>query len=374
MANGQGFMIPLNEADWGDGGVRDSWCAAPNAWWTNENIYLANSTWGPTDAGVGDEVTITVGVQGLVDSDGTSARARVAGVQAWACLPTTGPTGTAGVVVPSMQAAGPPVWTAGETIMPASNPSEYHVTAGTPPPFAWIPVGTWTPTASDIVAPNTSTHCCLIANCWGVADATGPVSNPGGNPVGAQIPADLAGIDVCTSSYQGQCNIAIVPATGPPSSPYMARFGFVALNPSLRDPTEVVLEVRPVVQEHLDPPILRALQTGHHGSQALAPSASGVNAMRLRHNEHQQERGLAALLREAEEIVEELVEELTHRSRETSRLRLKLPPKGVHPLLCEIELDPNEPPGSVHVFDITQTDRNGRRGGIRIVTVVVPDE
>ena len=49
MANGQGFMIPLNKMDWTNGGVRNNWCAAPNAWWGNENIKLAGGSWGDTD-------------------------------------------------------------------------------------------------------------------------------------------------------------------------------------------------------------------------------------------------------------------------------------------------------------------------------------
>jgi hypothetical protein len=35
-----------------------------------------------------------------------------------------------------------------------------------------------------------------------------------------------------------------------------------------------------------------------------------------------------------------------------------------------IELDPMEPPGTVHAIEITQTDANGARGGIRAGIVV----
>jgi hypothetical protein len=388
MANGQGFMIPLNATDWTNGGVRNNWCAAPNAWWTNENIKLVGGLWGETDAAINQQVTITIGVQGLVDPDGPSVNAIVNGAQAWACLPS--PTaGYAGALVPSMGGpptppppppppSPPPIWAGAQQLTPSSNPSQYRVTTGTPPgsppPFAWIPVGHWTPQPSDIVAPNTTTHCCVIANCWGVADASGPIGNPGGHAVGQQIPPDLAGINVCTDIYQGQRNMTIVPASGPPPQPHLARFGFVAVNPSLREPAEVILDVRPIVQERLDPSILRALEGGPYRDLKFKPVAQGAKTLRLLHNEHKQERGLAELLHEAEDIREEPMEELSHLTHATSRLRVKLPPKGIHPLLCEVQLEPGLPPGSVHVCDITQTDPDKRRGGIRLVTVVVPQK
>jgi hypothetical protein len=384
MANGQGFMIPLNAADWTSGGDRTNWCVAPHVWWTNENIKLVGGSWGDTDAAVDQPVTITVGVQGLVDPGGASVNAIVTGAQAWACLPS--PTaGYAGVLVPSMGGpptppppppppSPPPMWTGAQVLLPSSNPGQYEITAPSPAPFAWIPVGQWKPTPGDIVAPNTTTHACVIANCWGFADATGPVGDPGGTPVGAQIPSDLAGINVCTDIYQGQRNMTIVPTTGPPQEPHMAHFGFVAVNPNLREPAEVILDIRPVVQERLDPSILRALEGGPYRDLTFQPAARAAKTVRLRHNDHTQHSRLAELLHEAEEIIEELIEELRHPSHGTSRLRLKLPPKGIHPLLCEVELEPDLPPGSVHVCDITQTDPGGRTGGIRLVTVVVPHE
>jgi hypothetical protein len=81
---------------------------------------------------------------------------------------------------------------------------------------------------------------------------------------------------------------------------------------------------------------------------------------------------LARLIREAEEILEEVIEAVEHPFPHSSRLRLRLPPNGVQPLLLQLELDDALPPGSVHVFDITQTDSTGKRGGIRVGAIVVP--
>jgi hypothetical protein len=36
-----------------------------------------------------------------------------------------------------------------------------------------------------------------------------------------------------------------------------------------------------------------------------------------------------------------------------------------------VEPDPNDPPGTVHAIEVTQTDANGARGGIRVGVVVM---
>jgi hypothetical protein len=92
----------------------------------------------------------------------------------------------------------------------------------------------------------------------------------------------------------------------------------------------------------------------------------------LSKNDYQCEGWLAQLIREAEEIVEEVIEDIEHPFRRSSRLRLSLPPKGVQPLLLELELDADLPVGSVQALDITQTESTGKRGGIRVGVIVVP--
>jgi len=77
-----GFIIPLNLNDYlsfigKPQGDRTNWCSAPppeikQPWWTNENIQLSGSSLGPTSAKVGDTVSIQVGVQGVLEPDGTT--------------------------------------------------------------------------------------------------------------------------------------------------------------------------------------------------------------------------------------------------------------------------------------------------------------
>lgn len=376
MANGQGFMIPLDQADWTNGGNRTGWCTGSHVWWTNTNITLTGTSQGPTDAAIGDHVTINVGVQGLIDPGGggpSQLQAVVTGVQAWVCLPTTGPVGTAGTLIPSMAALLAanqplPTWSGSTQLAPATPPAGYQSTAGSPPPFASFSLAPqWTPGIGDIVAPNLSTHCCVIANCYGFADLQGPAGDQSGPQAGNAIPSDLAGINVCNVVQQGQLNIAVVPAGGLHRDPGLGLFGFIAANPALREPVEVLVEVTPVGQvREAELAIMRSLERGPYRELKLKAATAQPRALLLRDNE-QEQRG-----REAAQIISTRVQDQANSSCERNLLRLTLPPKGVHPLLLEARLDPALPPGSFQTFDITQTEPGGRRGGIRLTTVVVP--
>ncbi len=84
---------------------------------------------------------------------------------------------------------------------------------------------------------------------------------------------------------------------------------------------------------------------------------------------------LAEIICEAEECFEDLIETVEGRpdcERHGRRIKLNLPPNGLQPLLLQIEIDGGEPVGTVHVFDIVQTETSGRRGGIRVGAVVIP--
>jgi hypothetical protein len=363
MSRADGFMIPLNYADWETNGDRTNWCSA-KVWWTNENIQLVGSSLGPTEVKVGETVTVRVGVQGVVPTGGDTELSIVQHAQAWACYPspTAGKTSVQ-LVLPSMQSSNPAfagsVNVFGEN--PFFNPGDYQNPSASAGGFAWISLsGTWTPTTADLVPPNDSTHCCLIATCAGRArvDATNAA-------VGTVIAAnsDLAAhIDICTSPYQGQCNIAIL-AVGHKKTGRAApkEFGFLAASLSER-PTQLTMEVTEVKQsDKLDPAMLQALRGGPYRNLPLKPATAGVQGVRLRKNTYPLKGHLATIVREAGSITQV-----------GTGLRLDMPANGIQPLLFEIELDPTQPPGSVHVFDITQADGSGKRGGIRIGAIIVP--
>jgi hypothetical protein len=357
-------MIPLNQSDWTNNGDRTSWCTK-QVWWTNQNISLVGSSLGPTEVKVGETVTIAVGIQGVVGTEGDTEMAIIQNVQAWACYPspTAGKT-SAALLLPSL-ASSNPAFAGAQPVFgsnPVFNPGDYQNSLGGF--FSLISLsGTWTPTAEDLVAPNTDTHCCLLATTAGLAQAESKVGGGfTGNPVGTVVPSDInlaSLIDICSSPYQGQSNIAIVPLVKHKRIGH--EFGFVAagLNSA---PAEVVLDVTQVKQrDQVDPAVLRALRGGPYRALNLTPASSGVTGLRLAKNTHKFTASLSKIIRPAEKIVES-----------GSSLRLSLPSEGIQPLLLQVELDPTLAPGSVHVFDITQTDATGKRGGIRVGAIVVP--
>jgi hypothetical protein len=379
MTRAKGFMIPLNQTDWTNNGDRSNWCSSQQ-WWMNENISLQGGSLGPTDVKVGETVTIAVGIQGVVESDGTTQLAVIQNVQAWACYPsTTAGTSSAGLVVPSMRSSNP-AFVGEQTLEPSNpvfNPDEYQYSGDGA--YALIPLsGTWTPTAQDLVPPNQTAHCCLIATSYGLAEAE-PTGADGyqGNPVGVTVPSDgdLASlIDICGQPYQGQRNIAIIPLpVFGLGHDLVHAFGFLAANSSAEQHTEAVVEVTSARRQgQVDPTLLRVLKAGPYRDLPLQAVSSGLKSLRLSKNSYQCEGWLARLIREAEEIIEEAIEDTRHPFLRSNRLRLSLPPQGVQPLLLELELDAALPAGSVQAFDITQTEPTGKRGGIRVGVIVVP--
>lgn len=380
MSRANGFMIPLDHTDWTNNGDRTNWCSS-QVWWTNQNIALKGSSLGPTDAKVGEPVTITVGIQGVVGPEGDTELAVIQNVKAWACYPspTAGRT-SASLVLPSMQSTNPsfsgnlPVFGSN----PVFNPGDYQDSSQGF--YSLVALGgTWTPSTEDLVPPNENTHCCIVAACAGLAQAEESGGLYTGNPVGEAVPtnSDLASrIDICSSPYQGQTNIAIVPlsAHGMRVPGGLAHeFGFLAAASDATGVTSPALQVAPIrLKTEVDPFLLRLLQSGPYRDLPWKRALSGLKRLRLVRNPHECRGFLRTLIVGAEQIVEETIESAEHPFREGSRLRLRLPPRGVQPLVVQIELDASLSPGSIFEFDITQMEADGKHGGIRIVAIIVP--
>jgi hypothetical protein len=382
-----GFIISLDNAT--DLGDRTNWCST-RAWWTNVNIQLAGSV-DATTARVGDGVTVQVRLRGmlsLLDGQEVDSAEAATALQAWVCYPNTMPgRASANLVLPSMVGSPPTL------VYPADNPLYVpppDVASPASDPGAltdWQSLGpVWQPGPQDLVPPNAATHACIIANAQGLAfwdpqnpTQTGPTENL---PVGTAVDSTLAQIDICTEPHQGQVNIAVIPApAGMIRTGGVHGFGFLAGLAGSREGGRVVLEVVPVEQTgEVDPAVLRVLRSGPYAHLALHPAVTPPRRVSLRRNPHECEGPLAALIREAEEIIEDVIEDLERllghhdRSRaKGTRLRLTLPPSGVQPLLFETELDHDAGPGAVHVFDLVQkTEGSGEHGGCRVALVVVP--
>lgn len=379
-----GFMIALNNNDFDfpyDAGTRDICSAATEAtytkasWWTSDSILLTvggSLSAQTTSAVVGTEYVILVGVSGLPAQGGDTTAAYVQNVEAWVCYPNTVPGGaSATLVVPSMQNSQFASFSNTTDTAPVVffDPNDYQdpKEGG----FAWISLSPWTPSSEDFLEQSTSGgHCCIIANVAGQASVE-EVENPSsGEPVGVVITdnSELShDFNICNSLYQAQRNIIIVPA-----KKGMRHIGFAFLSgaPEARIPSRATVAITAIDQgAELDPVLKKALSGGAYGGLTLKPAPSPPTSMRLSRHEYKPHDWLERIVFEAEEIVDEL---LGLPFGGGHQLHLSLPSKGLQPLRMDIELDPNEPPGTVHAFEITQTSESGARGGIRACVVVTP--
>jgi hypothetical protein len=376
MPTNPGFMIPLNERDYEfpfDSGQRNI-CTSANQstytkapWWTCENIQFTGTIDAVT-AQVGDTVVIQVGVQ-EVDGPGTTYVAQVLNVQAWVCYPNTvAGRASATLVVPSMQNNAFALFAS-----PPANPVTVldDETYQGSESFKWISLSAWTPTQTDFLEQATNGgHCCIIANASGLANA----GEEGGDPVGVNISDQSqlqSDIDICTNFQQAQRNVLIVPQ----KKGMRAGRGFAFLSgaPQQRDKSRTTVEVTAIDQGGaVDPVLHKVLVGGPYAGLTLKPAASPPKSLRLTRHDHSWNNWLCKIVHEAEELVEELFGLEIHPFGGGHRLHLSLPPQGLQPLRLEAEFDPSEEPGTVHAIDITQTDANGARGGIRVGIVVVP--
>jgi hypothetical protein len=379
MASNPGFMIPLNERDSSfpfDNGTRNicdpqiqaKFTGAP--WWTCENIQFTE-TLDAVTARVGDKVVIQVGAQGLPGSDGATP-ALVQNVQAWVCYPNTVPgQANTALVVPSMTNNAFAFFSdLTENAPIVFGDGTYQDTDAA---FAWISLSPWTPTMEDFLDQGGGGHCCIIANAAGIADADLEARPPSGDPVGTVITDNSQlnttinhpGINVCSSLYQAQRNVVIVPAQ---QGQISHGFAFLSGLPRHERASTTTVSVTALDQgEKIDPILLKVLAGGPYAGMPLKAASTPPKSLRLARHDHRWNGWLCRIIHEAEEILEEI---FAHSFGSGHKLHLTLPPKGLQPLRVTAELDPSDAAGTVHSLEITQTDTNGVQGGIRVGIVV----
>jgi hypothetical protein len=374
-----GFMIPLNELDFSfprDAGVRNICDASVEqtytkaSWWTCENIQLTGSV-DATTARVGDTIVIQVGIQGLNALEGNTTPAAIQSVQAWVCYPNTVAGGAnPTLVVPSMQNNKFAYFSNTTTNAPT-------VFGGGPyqegPGFELISLSSWVPTEEDFLEQSTEGgHCCIIANAAGLSDYDS--RSNGGEPVGVVITDQTQlfnDINVCSSLYQGQRNIIILPATMGGIRRTPIGFSFLSGAPNLATMSHSSIAVSAIDQGgEIDPVLLKVLATGPYAGLTLTPASSPPKSLRLTRHDTNWNSCLAEIIHEAEEIIEELIGIEEYPFGGGHRLRLSLPPHGLQPLRVDIELEPTDALGTVHAIEVIQTDADGARGGIRVGVVV----
>jgi hypothetical protein len=238
--------------------------------------------------------------------------------------------------------------------------------------FAWISLSPWTPIPDDFIEQSSSGgHCCIIANAAGQASVE-ELSNPSsGEPVGVVITDNGQlnnDINICTSLWQAQRNIVIVPAK---KGMRHISFAFLSGAPEARIPARAIVAITAIDQgAEVDPVLKKALSGGTYGGLTLKPASSPPTSMRLSRHDYKPHGWLEKIVFEAEEIIEELLGLDKAPFGGGHQVHLNLPSNGLQPLRMDIELDPADPPGTVHAIEITQTNANGARGGIRAGVVV----
>jgi hypothetical protein len=343
-----------------------TWCTewskpGQTDFWMNENVSLFTPTGTPVvTARIGAPVNVQVGIQPTAMP--VDPGVNITSIQAWAFYPYAFPgPPTYDDMLPSMKARFP----GGTPTSPGfANPLEPPTDQN--PPYGYNPVAAtlgnpWTPVAADVMPPNTEVHCCLLATCYGTTDAA---------TIGTQVEnqADVANLMVCSSPWVGQKNLTLISAerAGPLT---LARFGFIAGGPWFAERTQISVEVRPVESASINPVVLRDLSDGPFRDLPFRP-AGGVKRLHLRPNEYAA-RQFAERSDPAEEVLHDPAAGEDGESG-NRRLRLRMPPRSVQPLLLEVELDNRLPGGSVFECDLVQTGPGRGVGGIR-VAVVVPD-
>jgi hypothetical protein len=296
------------------------------AYWESPDLYLSGGK---------DQSTAEVGVPNTVWARvfnfGSEAVTGV-NIEAWVCNFVLG-------VNPASSLA-------------SSNPGGAAMTAyyaGTiaPGASADISVATWTPVSAD--AALNGGHVCMAGNCYGDNNDTG---------------ASFTGTDMrfLCDCHHGQHNIAVVIV--PMGQMRQFSFRFYAANPLRERELDTVVALRPVdAKVELPPRVRQALLNGPH---AVADPRTGV----LQLASHLGGKAIE-VAKEAPSLLQ-----LRHPIGTVGAgepLKLALRPHQQELMQAHVQFGPNERPGNVHVFDLTEHDTAGALvGGARLVTVITP--
>jgi hypothetical protein len=263
----------------------------------------------------------------------------------------------------------------------------------------------WTPQPGDLknIDPNTNLgHLCLGANCFW----------PGSSPPseGADLTDPNSVLDICNEQHHGQTNIAVIPAVSPHIRINLWNFGRQATRFQVGvaefRPAEAVIRGGGIIRlpggGTVGPPLHTIIGLGTaqhilaHPAVALAADAVQPETVNLRASAPPDVRNEAGLLTLSEPIEQTLLLSGGHLAlaNATDRAILHIGPSPVrefsiagaggrgHSFAQVIEPNrpgeitftaapnPDDRPGAIHVFDLTQRTPTGHLvGGARIVTV-----
>jgi hypothetical protein len=288
------------------------------AYWFNPNMWLETNN-PPLSSGV------TTGLQTWVAQEGVPCYAAVqvlnptgsdigpVHIEVWVCNYTMGVSPSTGLV----SAGAPKPMTGSIAVIPARQLKVVRSTF------------VWKPTHGDAVL--NGGHVCLAANVYSPTDGQ---SFESGKPTAFAF---------CCDSHHAQRNIHI-DVLSMMKKATIASAEVFAANPTDKD---VEVQVRLIERQGdgaLHPSIMEQLRR-EHLSTGAHPSNKPPKRASL------SGRGIGP----------------------GTNIKVKIPAKGRVPLTLQVEIDPHEPQGALHAFDVVQEDLHGENlGGVAFVTVVVP--
>ena len=318
----------------------------------NTPFWLSPSIWIGTPGNSTATVGTAADVYVQVDRIGGGSDTNLVEVQAWVCHSTTSP-GPSGAVLSSAGGAGG----MSGVISPGLN---YPQIADE---------GSWTPLPGDVDDANTGLHSCIAVNAF----------EYGGND-GVQMTTGY--IDPVNVQQQGQRNISIVPAAQPIkmiSYPFRVPAGAQL---GIHDPLQKSVVRVAGVQGHgalgdvVKEELLKSRLIHLHGGKPV-PEV-GMHRRMLREplqRAMMRGGGELALARTPEHMplfpAQRPVSDLRVFGEGGAGREIDITPRAgvILPMRVNFEL-PDERPGAVHEFDITQTRADGLvLGGIRVVVV-----
>jgi hypothetical protein len=213
----------------------------------------------------------------------------------------------------------------------------------------------WKPSDADLAAtPQGQGHLCLVANCFQDPLVADPPLE--GHDLAANESFNIAG-----DQHQGQRNIMLAPA---PPGPHLVGF-MVNAAP---DEQETTIEVEKLVSAKVQGPSERFMlltspsitaQRTESGHRKLFFTNADGEDVPVRYSRYKLNFGLQ--VGEPGPVGEVPT---------TRRLALAATAQ-ITPAVLNLEINPAEPPGSIHAFDIVQRDGRGQvLGGLRVLSVV----
>ncbi|MEU6238108.1 hypothetical protein [Kitasatospora sp. NPDC047058] len=296
--------------------------------WKNESIWLDPPRPDDTTAEVDQPSVIKVRVRNL-----GSAALPFVRVHAYVSSPQIGLTSPAQAIADFISAP--------QTVPPAQ----------TAPNGVVFDCGPWTPTAAQLAVSSNGGHLCLFANAFQDSNLADPPFD------GKDLTPGTDTFDICGDPHQGQRNITLwAVAKGMRRLPAMA----FRVSPLPKGVKESVLVLETLGKGEL----------AEAGLQNVLLSRRDITRDEKNHLVIDTGEGKPVPLRlSTEPLKYDLETDGGHRG---PRLPLNRDNHHRHTQAkLHVELDPNDPIGTVHAFDLVQRTPQGRHlGGVRVISVV----